>query len=75
MASGSAPYVLQYRIGDRESQTRRYTIGGHGSPWTPATARAEAARLLMYVLPDTKPLEQKFPGLRVQPFMNGAAAL
>jgi hypothetical protein len=41
-SSGSASYVLQYRMGGRESKTRRYTIGGHGSPWTPRAARAEA---------------------------------
>lgn len=46
-ANGSASYLVQYRIGGRESKTRRYTIGGHGSPWTPAMAREEAARMLM----------------------------
>lgn len=48
-SSGSASYVLQYRMGGRESNTRRYTIGSHGSPWTPATAREEAQRLLLLV--------------------------
>lgn len=41
--NGSASYVVQYRMGGRESKTRRYTIGGHGSPWTPTTARDEAS--------------------------------
>ena len=29
-------YLVQYRLGGRGSPTRRYTIGRHGSPWTPA---------------------------------------
>ncbi|MCL7153706.1 Arm DNA-binding domain-containing protein, partial [Escherichia coli] len=36
-ASGAKSYVLQYRLGGRGSRVRRYTIGRHGSPWTPAT--------------------------------------
>ncbi len=48
-SSGSASYVLQYRMGGREAKTRRHTIGRHGSPWTPATARAEAERLLLLI--------------------------
>lgn len=44
-AGGSASYVVQYRMGGREAKTRRYTIGGHGSPWTLFTAREEATRL------------------------------
>src|ERR1700691_975766 len=39
-------YVLQYRIAGR---LRCYTIGRHGSPWTPETARTEALRLLRQV--------------------------
>jgi hypothetical protein len=46
---GAKSYVLQYRMGGREAPTRRYTIGGHGSPWTPETARKEAERLLILV--------------------------
>jgi len=37
-------YVLHYRT--EEGRQRWYTIGRHGSPWTPETARAEAQRLL-----------------------------
>jgi integrase len=37
-------YVLFYRTG--EGRQRWYTIGRHGSPWTPEMARAEAQRLL-----------------------------
>jgi integrase len=37
-------YVLLYRTA--EGRTRRYTIGRHGAPWTPDTARDEAVRIL-----------------------------
>lgn len=36
-------YVLKYRFQGRQ---RFYTIGRHGQPWTPDTARSEALRLL-----------------------------
>ena len=39
-----ASYVLIYRT--LEGRQRWHTIGRHGSPWTPQTARAEAQRLL-----------------------------
>ena len=39
-------YILHYRIGaGRGAPLRKLTIGKHGSPWTPETARAEAKRL------------------------------
>lgn len=41
--SGSKHYVLKMRVGGRQ---RWITIGRHGSPWTPDTARREALRLL-----------------------------
>jgi integrase len=41
--SGAKHYVLKMRVGGRQ---RWITIGRHGSPWTPETARAEALRLL-----------------------------
>lgn len=56
-ASGGASYVVQYRMGGREAKTRRYTIGGHGSPWTPFTAREEATRLLRLVDQGIDPVE------------------
>ena len=40
---GAKTYVVQYRAGGR---VRRYTIGRHGAPWTPDTARTEALSLL-----------------------------
>ena len=42
--SAAASYVLIYRTQD--GRQRWQTIGRHGSPWTPQTARAEAQRLL-----------------------------
>jgi Arm DNA-binding domain len=39
--SGQKIYVVHYRTGGRETPMRRYTIGKHGWPWTPETARQE----------------------------------
>lgn len=52
---GTRTYVFQYRMGGREAPTRRYTIGVHGSPWTPATAREEAERLSLNVAQGVDP--------------------
>jgi len=41
--SGGKFYVVKTRVGNRQ---RWLTIGRHGSPWTPDTARKEALRLL-----------------------------
>jgi integrase len=41
--SGAKYYVLKMRVGGRQ---RWITIGRHGSPWTPDSARTEALRLL-----------------------------
>ncbi len=54
---GAKSYVLQYRMGGREAKTRRYTIGKHGSPWTPDTARKEGERLLIMVRQGVDPAE------------------
>ena len=37
--AGRKVYVAQYRLA---GTIKRYTIGRHGSPWTPDTARKEA---------------------------------
>lgn len=55
--AGSISYVIQFRMGGREASTRRYTIGAHGSPWTPSTARAEAERLLILVAQGVDPVD------------------
>ena len=57
--SGAKSYVVQYRLGGRGSKVRRYTIGRHGSPWTPSTARTEAERLLLLVRQGIDVLEAK----------------
>ena len=54
---GALVYVYQYRMGGRSAATRRYTIGRHGSPWTPTTARSQAERLAIMVAQGVNPLE------------------
>ena len=45
--NGIKSYGLDYRAGwGRSAPKRRYTIGKHGSPWTPEAARAQAKKLL-----------------------------
>jgi integrase len=44
-AGGTKVYVLKYGTG-RRGLARRVTIGRHGAPWTPDTAREEARRLI-----------------------------
>lgn len=56
---GQATYVLKYRVFGRQ---RFFTIGPHGSPWTPAKARREAKRLLGLVADGTDPAETKAAG-------------
>ena len=53
---GHATYVLKYRA---HGQQRFYTIGPHGSPWTPDTARREAKRLLGLVAGGKDPSDDK----------------
>jgi integrase len=47
-----AVYVLKYRFQRRQ---RFFTIGRHGSPWTPDTARNEARRLLGMIASRERP--------------------
>src|SRR5215207_751323 len=49
-------YILKYR-----SQARQhwYTIGKHGSPWTPELARREAKRILGLVAEGKDPADRK----------------
>jgi len=54
---GARSYILQYRVGGREAQTRRVTIGKHGSPWTPANARKRALELLEQVRRKVDPFD------------------
>ena len=55
--SAAIAYVLLFRT--REGRARRYTIGRHGAPWTPDTARAEAVRLLGEVAKGNDPAAAK----------------
>jgi integrase len=50
-------YVLLYRT--PEGRTRRFTIGRHGAPWTPETAREEARRLLGEKVKGADPAAEK----------------
>ena len=57
--AGKVVYLLQYRLGGRGSPTRRYTIGAHDSPWTPAAAGEEARRLMTLVSQGIDPADMK----------------
>jgi len=65
--AGSKVYMLQYRMGGRYTSTRRYTIGKHGSPWTPDEARDEAKRLLRDVAAGRDPGAMKREALTAKP--------
>jgi integrase len=49
-------YVLKARVGGRQ---RWFTIGRHGSPWTPEKARAEAKRILGEVAAGKDPASER----------------
>jgi integrase len=55
--SKSVAYVVLYRT--RDGRSRRYTIGRHGAPWTPETARIEAKRILGLVADGADPASDK----------------
>ena len=57
LPSGTKSYVFQYRIGGRGSRLRRYTIGRHGSPYTPDGARKRARDLAALVRSGTDPID------------------
>jgi len=57
---GAKTYILHYRAGTgRTALLRKFTIGRHGSPWTPHTARIEAKRLLGLVASGEDPAETR----------------
>ena len=60
---GRKIYVLQYRKG---GPARRYTIGPHGSPWTPETARQEAKRARGEIAARRDPGEAKATKLSIR---------
>lgn len=55
--SEAIAYVVMYRTA--EGRHRRYTIGRHGAPWTPETARKEAKRILGVVADGGDPAAEK----------------
>ena len=55
--SDAVSYVLFYRT--KEGRQRWYTIGRHGAPWTPESAREEAQRLLGGVANKADPAAEK----------------
>jgi len=55
--SEAVAYVLLFRTA--EGRSRRFTIGRHGAPWTPETAREEARRLLGEVAGGADPAAAK----------------
>ena len=60
---GTKSYIVHYRAGSgRGAPIRKVTIGKHGSPWTPDTARHEAKRLLGLVENDADPAADKAAG-------------
>jgi integrase len=55
--SEAVSYILFYRT--REGRQRWFTIGRHGAPWTPESAREEAQRLLASVANKEDPAAEK----------------
>ena len=55
-------YVVTYRTG--EGRLRWHTIGRHGAPWTPVTAREEAKAILGRVVRGADPAAEKQRHLR-----------
>lgn len=59
-AGGTKTYILHYRAGTgRGAPLRKFTLGKHGSPWTPDKARVEAKRLLGLVADGQDPAEHR----------------
>ncbi|MBX7456650.1 integrase arm-type DNA-binding domain-containing protein [Qipengyuania sp. 1NDH17] len=55
---GRKVYVVDYRMPGKRG-SNRYTIGPHGSPWTPDTARAEAKKRLLEISQGVDPNAEK----------------
>jgi integrase len=55
--AGRKVYIAQYRLPGRPTQ--RFTIGRHGSPWTPDGARSEAAAILRHAATGQDPASAK----------------
>ncbi len=60
LPSGRKVYVLKYRVGSgRKARQRWLTIGMHGAPWTPETARREAGKKLGTIRLGEDPVGQR----------------
>ena len=55
--SASVSYIVLYRTA--EGRSRRFTIGRHGAPWTPETARAKALDVLTAATKGSDPAGDK----------------
>ncbi len=53
---GRKVYIVQKRL---NGHLRRFTIGQHGAPWTPDTARVEANKILVTLSSGIDPSEEK----------------
>jgi integrase len=60
----SVTYVLKYRTA--EGRQRWHTIGKHGAPWTPDSAREEAKRILGLVATGEDPAAKKIATRRAE---------
>src|SRR6056297_625026 len=67
--SGRKSYVIEYRVGEggRHAPKRRYTIGQHGSPWAPDSARKKAIEILADVIKGKDPAADRQEARRPDP--------
>lgn len=56
-ATGAKSYLVQYRMGGRDTRVRKVVLGRHGSPYTAESAREHAERLLHDVRGGVDPVE------------------
>jgi Arm DNA-binding domain/Phage integrase, N-terminal SAM-like domain len=67
--NGIKSYALDYRAGwGRSAPKRRYTIGKHGSPWTPEAARTQAKKLLGKIEDGGDPAAQRQADRKIPTF-------
>jgi integrase len=65
--TGRKSYVVEYRpgAGGRGVRKQRYTIGQHGSPWTPDAARKKAIEVLGDVAKGGDPAQERLEARRL----------